>query len=412
MCSRHVPQVLAGVALMMGLAAGATAGEPADDGVCASDRVHVLAVGCYRLTGAHEPLGGERVWLPDPTGGRVLQIVTGPAAVAVHGDGKPTPVACPPGAVVIAPAQASAGEYARLVDAALRVQEDGLREVARLNRVLEAQQAQLAKLMAAIATAPASPLAAAVEPADQPRYLAIDQLHPGQLRISTLNVADKVKAAKASGHVHDGGRSILPLAKALPVVRASFGYVLVDGHHDVMASLQLGATTVPVVEVDDLSALSPDGFWDEAHVRGYVYPFDLAGQPRPPPRRFAELVDDPNRYFATITARKCASASQATADSTGPEYPLWVKVGKDVPFLELMISDALTARGFTYKPREPLEPALVEKARRLLAAEVDARPSDDPLVRLRLLTERVPVASLPLVCGLPEGPHRPPLPGE
>jgi len=89
-------------------------------------------------------------------------------------------------------------------------------------------------------------------------YLDIAEIFPGQLRFSSENVRGKIKNKIKSGDArwnevqghweyqyHDG-LSIFSLKEAVPVLKASFGYVLIDGHHDVLSSLELGAKQIPV----------------------------------------------------------------------------------------------------------------------------------------------------------------------
>lgn len=237
-------------------------------------------------------------------------------------------------------------------------------------------------------------------------YVPIALIQPGQLRFASLNVEDKLKAALKAGAAtpqpgggyllgHDHGRSILPASAAVPVIKGPVGYVLVDGHHDVLSSLALGARTVPVkVEGPDLSHLDPDAFWREAEALGKVYPHLLGGAWKLPPRHFHELIDDPIRYFAAISARKCTAVGQDPSATTGFDHPLWIKVGKDVPFIEFKIADALFGADpdFGYRNSMGNSPpdTLVEHARELLAGH--------PVPDLRLVPSRTHFTALPSLC--------------
>lgn len=224
-------------------------------------------------------------------------------------------------------------------------------------------------------------------------YTHIDELTPGQVRFSSKNVEEKVVQALQNGDAffnplaahfvgkYDEGKSLFPESEALPVVKGKEGFVLADGHHHVLAALALGLPWVPTKEIADLSHLSKEAFWEEMEQKGWVYPYGLDGEKRLPPKDFSLLEEDQNRYFAAITARKCGEDGDMSR-SRGAEYPLWIKIGKDIPFIEFKISDALFARGFYYDYSMGNEPpeAVVEEARRILI-EAD-------IPGLRLVKER------------------------
>ena len=210
-------------------------------------------------------------------------------------------------------------------------------------------------------------------------YISYKKIHPGQLRYASKNVEEKRKKAIEVGaatwdnnnqwhYKYNHGTSIMAENNALPVVMAPFGYVLVDGHHDVLASIALGAEFIPIKVVDDMSSLNPNDFWLKAEKQGFVYPYAIGGARQVPPEQFDQLIDDPNRYFAAISARKCDKLGDAPNNSKGADYPLWIKIGKDIPFIEFMIADALWNNNLLYiysmgnnPPKE-----FVEKARAIL----------------------------------------------
>lgn len=218
-------------------------------------------------------------------------------------------------------------------------------------------------------------------PISEPVYLHISEIFPAQLRYSSQNVQEKINKKITQGHAwwnsekaqwqyrYDSGRSIFSIRKAIPVVKAPFGHVLTDGHHNVLASLALGAAWIPVKVIADMRELSESEFWDACEKIGLAYLYDLQGVRRTPPRKFDLLEDDPNRYFAAISARKC-SAEGDLLNSAGAEYPLWIKAGKDTPFIEFKIADILWQHQIIYSydmGKNPPED-FVEKARRVLSA--------------------------------------------
>lgn len=257
-----------------------------------------------------------------------------------------------------------------------------------------------------------------------PVYLAMQMITPGQLRISSKRVAEKFASSQKKGGLRfDNGKSALDISEALPVIKAPFGYVLVDGHHEFMANRALEGTTVPVKLVDDLSA-SGDTFWDVAFEKGYVYPFTVKREKKIPVN-FDQLEDDPNRFFAgVIIARKCAKEGQSANDTIGAEFPVWIKIGKDIPFIEFMIADALSKAGITYDYRmgdlPPQE--FIEKARAALVDAVNqAKKNGTPLKDLKIIPQRtkfdqiknicVPGAAIELFSPQPASPTTPTSPG-
>lgn len=210
-------------------------------------------------------------------------------------------------------------------------------------------------------------------------YIDSQQLFPSQLRYSNQNVQAKMDTAIDSNDAvwnqerkrwnlkYDKGNSILNLEESIPVVKGPFGYVLTDGHHHMLASLKFGAKTVPIKVIADLSALDEKSFWIEMEKRGWAYPYNILGEPSPLPKDFKQLQDDPNRYFAALIARKCKSDGDINT-SIGAEFPVWIKVGKDIPFIEFRISDALWKQELHYRYSMGLNPPVefVEEARRIL----------------------------------------------
>ena len=235
-------------------------------------------------------------------------------------------------------------------------------------------------------------------------FIAIDSLHPGQHRYASLNVSEKIAHIKKKHGVirHKGtfipayhnNTSVLPENGPLPVVRSPFGYVLVDKHHEVLASIALGATTIPVRMIADLSTVSSEQFWKIAEEQGLVYPYKIGGHYERPPHNFAQLKDDPNYYFAAVTARTCLDQRTENKNTRGAPYPLWVKVSAEMPFVEFKIADTLYQHGFMYDLKQKASPSEseVERARTILNAH--------PIAGLRLIRSRRHYTQIPLICAL------------
>lgn len=231
----------------------------------------------------------------------------------------------------------------------------------------------------------------------KPFFISIDQIKPGQLRYSSKNVEEKVNKILKDGQAtfdhtsgkwsykYDENQSVYSLDNAVPAVVGPDGFILlVDGHHDVLASLALQAKTMPVKVIQNWENMSIETFWARASESGYAYLYDLQGQKKLPPLSFTELSDDPNRYFAAISARKLLEGG--TMDSSiGADYPLWIKIGKSIPFIEFKISDVMKKHGLIYDYEIANNPEawaqFVEKARVAL--------KESPIEGLKLVENRI-----------------------
>jgi hypothetical protein len=136
--------------------------------------------------------------------------------------------------------------------------------------------------------------------------------------------------------------------------------VVVDGHHHCRLSLAFGGSSIPVKILADFSHLSKQQFLDVAEAKELIYPYDVYGNRVSLPTRFEDLVNDPNRYFATLCKR--------SSNLKGNEYPIWIKKGKELPFIELKIAKALWKAGMVYEDREGRFPnlAFYEKVRTII----------------------------------------------
>lgn len=224
-------------------------------------------------------------------------------------------------------------------------------------------------------------------------YLDISEIFPAQLRYSSQNVKQKIEnnieQGKANWNKAQACWQIdnIPTKNALPVVKAPFGYVLVDGHHDMLAYLALKAKQVPVRIVSNLSKISEEEFWEEAEKKGFAYLYDIHGNRKIPPRDILQLQDDPNRFFAALSARKYPDP-QNLKISFGADYPLWIKIGKDIPFIEFQIADVLWKNGliYQYQMGNDFSKEFAEKARQILF--------EAKIPGLRIVTERVHYSKL------------------
>lgn len=229
--------------------------------------------------------------------------------------------------------------------------------------------------------------------AGEKKFLPLSELSPGQPRFSSKNVDIQIrKILKARGvewdlesnvwqGVHNKKTSTYPLSEAFPVIKGPLGYVLVHGHHHLMASKTFGATTFPVEILADLSILPEVDFWKVAELNSWAYPVDTNGAFMPPPREFEAMEDDPLRYFVIlVTSKKNSDGTRRSP--TGTDYPILLKDDHLPLFAELRMTDILRKNNFkyTYEMGNYLSDSLVEKARVILARE--------PIPGVNLVTKR------------------------
>lgn len=236
-------------------------------------------------------------------------------------------------------------------------------------------------------------------------FVKLSELRPTQVRYSSANVKDKINKAIKQGDTdkcfsffkYDNGKSIYSNKDAIPVVATDSQfplYYLVDGHHSVLASLQVKAQTIPI-KIVAIYYPKPDTdfFWEWMQKKHFSFLKDIDGSLRIP-KNFNSLTDDPLRYFAAISARKFEKDT-TYENSTGHEYPLWVKIGKDIPFIEFFIADALKD-SVTYSYEEHFEDNKnklqfqnkIELARNILLKKIQEAAPSSPLKLLKLLPNK------------------------
>lgn len=205
-------------------------------------------------------------------------------------------------------------------------------------------------------------------------YCPLHDLRPSQLRYCQTIVAEKMQKI-TQPLIYDGGKSAYGFDDALPIVWSSFGLMLVDGHHHALAASAMKSATIPVRVIDIWPENQQEGtqvgtladYWVWAAKQGYAYLWGQDGTYKMPPENIDDLSDDPLRFFVSLAARKFYEPFNVE-NSKGALYPLWIKMGKDIPFAEFKIADRLRAQDFAYDYGDEVEnlDALIEKARDIL----------------------------------------------
>jgi len=210
-------------------------------------------------------------------------------------------------------------------------------------------------------------------------YVHYTELHPAQLSYASKDVQEKIGESVRDGNAvkdernkswkfkHHDGKSIFSEKKQLSVVKARCGYVLLDGHHKVLASIKLGAHLIAIKVIADLSELDDTQFWLEAEKRGWAHPYTIDGIRTIPPRRFEDMTDDPYRWLPYLLKGKIPENGNMK-EYSGADYPVWLKVGDDIPFIEFKIGQALFKNGIVYDHEmgDNLPAYLVEDCRKIL----------------------------------------------
>ena len=223
----------------------------------------------------------------------------------------------------------------------------------------------------------------------------IERLLPSQVRYSSKNVEEKIKNALRKSYVSEtaddeymlffnDGNSLYPPHQPLPAINVQNGfYIIIDGHHSILASQKVGATTAFINIIESTDDYPSPSFWEAMENRGLAYLRTIGGEPCPPANSFQDLCDDPVRYFASL-ARCKVDEKLDLSKARGATYPLWFKIGKDTPFIEFKIADHLYRHGFRVSNDELNTDDhidyFIEKARSIL--------QQYPLNGFRILYER------------------------
>lgn len=210
-------------------------------------------------------------------------------------------------------------------------------------------------------------------------YVHYTQIHPAQLAYAYKDVNSKVKEAIKDGRAikdeqsgewifkYFNGKSIFPETKQLAVVKARCGYVLLDGHHKLLASLKLGAQWINIKVVMDMTHLDDEAFWLEAENRNWANPYTIYGIRSIPPKRFEDMQDDPYRWLPFLL-KGTVPENKNMKKYKGAQYPVWIKIGDGVPFIEFKIAKVLFKKGIIYNHEmgDELSEGFVEQCRAIL----------------------------------------------
>jgi hypothetical protein len=135
------------------------------------------------------------------------------------------------------------------------------------------------------------------EPFVKPVPLA--ELRPTQITVGMREVREKRKRWEETETEKGAeflGKHMMPV-----ILGAKDRHYVIDHHHLGRALMDDGVEHILVTVVADLRKLEKDAFWIFLDNRGWMHPFDAAGQRRSYediPKSLADLVDDPFRSLA------------------------------------------------------------------------------------------------------------------
>jgi hypothetical protein len=143
--------------------------------------------------------------------------------------------------------------------------------------------------------------------------VAISDLRPTQMTVGLREVAAKRREWRDKHGEHAAeflGSHMIPVIKG-PKER----FYIIDHHHLSRALHEEGVESVLVTVVSDLSKLDKNTFWTVCDHRGWVYPYNAAGQRcgfDDIPKHVAKLGDDPYRSLAGELRRQGGFAKDTT----------------------------------------------------------------------------------------------------
>lgn len=127
----------------------------------------------------------------------------------------------------------------------------------------------------------------------------IDALHPTQLTVGRIEVADKVGQLKA---LKVDARADFLRSHAMPAVLGPHGRIFITDHHHLARAAWEAGVSVGYLDVqDDLSKLTLEAFWSEMDRNAWVHPLDENGVRHyysSIPSHLRDLTDDPYRSLA------------------------------------------------------------------------------------------------------------------
>lgn len=203
-------------------------------------------------------------------------------------------------------------------------------------------------------------------------YVPVDQVFPGQTRISSYRVDEKISQAKSKYLNSEGekqfdhGQSLYPLRKAKKAIWTSEGIILTDGHHAFLSALHYQSETFPLEIISSKSKKGKE-LWLNLESKGLVFYRNKKGKFHRP-ESWECLKDDPNRFLVSLLAKK-----KNPLDESQSSLPkLWYKADPAPPFIEFLLANLLYESGvkYEYKWKDQIPEVVWEKIKDVFKNQV------------------------------------------
>lgn len=199
---------------------------------------------------------------------------------------------------------------------------------------------------------------------------------------------------------HDRSRSFYPARKHIRGIFYRGRIFIIDGHHRALISTYLGADTIPVQIVGDLSErFSPKELGEYLGRKNLSYNRNSRGRATEPVD-LCEMVDDPNLELARILLTRVDvqfSRGRLNIENVrGKKWTIGAKTDEDIPFLEFEVADSLRRAGVKWNDdySDDLGKSKLKKFLRIL--EASARNSKSRLSEVLLFERPSRVAKMDL----------------
>jgi hypothetical protein len=220
---------------------------------------------------------------------------------------------------------------------------------------------------------------------DKVTFLPVNVLGSAQHRISFDRVQTKIldlyEDYGAESLRFDNHKSFLPDTAPVKIVLLPDGIAVVDGNHETLASIYVGAKTIPTIVVADYSNRSSNEVaLREMEKDGLAYMKKLNGKTDYKLVLLSDLVDDPNRFLLSVVSRRVKVIQidgEAKLESHASGHDVIVKFEEGTPFIEFICADILYENGIVYDPTwgENIPKKVIKQIRKIL---IKAKADGDP----------------------------------
>lgn len=172
-------------------------------------------------------------------------------------------------------------------------------------------------------------------------------------------------------------QALYPIAKKIRGIFYRGKIYVVDGHHRALNSIYVGAKLIPVMIVDNLSALTPQEFEDHMDTNYMSYFRSPSGR-RLKRVDICEMIDNPLLEFVRQVFErldfKFEFGRLELSNIRGSEWVIGFKTDEDMAFLEIEMAHALMRGNFSWQPGQPIELHHLAEALEIFKKDAAERP--------------------------------------